>query len=150
VSAVQDRRKGAIQTRHRPSVPGAPFVPELEKAAAGGVATLGETNALVPDTQLATNASAAGKALMGDRTWGDVATQVEIDAETAARIADVDAEEAARSRPSRKQPRARTRIRPKRPVVSPATRSRSRRPAISPTSPTPARRARTSASARSP
>lgn len=87
MTAIVDRRENGIRTRHRPAVPGAPFIPDLERGVGGGVATLDESTVLVPASQLATGSAAAGKALMGDRTWGDVATQPEIDAETAARIA---------------------------------------------------------------
>lgn len=96
MTAIADRRENGIRTRHRPTVPTAPFIPDLERGVAGGVATLDEMAALVPAAQLGTGTAAAGKALLGDRTWGDVSTQAELDAEIAARAADVDAEETSR------------------------------------------------------
>lgn len=96
MTAIADRRANGIRTRNRPAVPGAPFISDLEKAAAGGVATLDETTTLVPTSQLGTGVPDATKALFGDQTWQAAATAAALAGEIAARIADVDSEEAAR------------------------------------------------------
>lgn len=88
MTAIADRRANGIRTRNRPAVPGAPFIPDLEKGAAGGVATLDETTILVPANQLGTGAPTGAKALLGDQSWGDIATQVELNTEAATRAAD--------------------------------------------------------------
>lgn len=96
MTAIADRRENGIRTRNRPAVPGAPFISDLERAAAGGVATLDETSVLIPTNQLGTGAPDATKALFGDQTWQAAATAAALAAEIAARTVDVDAEEAAR------------------------------------------------------
>lgn len=79
MTAIADRRSGAIRTRHRPAAPGAPFVPDLEKGEPGGVATLDSGTALVPNAQLASSGvPSASTALRGDRSWGAVATAADI------------------------------------------------------------------------
>jgi hypothetical protein len=97
VSTVKDRRAGAILTRNKPSVPGEPFQPEIEKAQPGGYASLDSMTAFVPTGQLGSGAADATKALFGDSSWKAAALAADLTTETNNRIAADNAEAATRA-----------------------------------------------------
>jgi hypothetical protein len=101
---LTDRRDGAIRSRHRPSTPGQPFQSTLEKGGVGGYAPLDDVRGLVPAAHLGTGTPSGTTALLGDQTWGAVATPADVAAEAAARVAaddvllaDINAEAATRA-----------------------------------------------------